>query len=129
MRTSAMNCNRSLKANKFVKSPESCIFLDSSAISFNSCLIALCQSSISSIGYVPWMLETSLIGSKYFLFPDFGESHAQFILSICWINLLAIESKGHWTRESSTQIPVLSASFLLFIQVNTTFNKQSNIIS
>ena len=36
MQTSAMNCKRSLKADKFVKSPECCIFLASSAISLNS---------------------------------------------------------------------------------------------
>ena len=79
MQTSAMNCNLSLKADRLVKSPESCIFLVCAAISFNSFFIALCQNNISSIGCVVMVSETSMVHEQYFLFPVAVDSHEHFI--------------------------------------------------
>lgn len=96
MQTSAIKCNLSLKDDKLVKFPERCIFLASSDIALNSLLIALCQCNISFIGCIPPVSKTSL-DSKYFLFPTLEDSHAQFILSICWINVPVLEPLQHWS--------------------------------
>lgn len=120
MQTSAMNCNLSLKADRLVKSPESCIFLDCAAISFNSFFIALCQSNISSIGCVLMVSETSMLDPEYFLFPVAVDSHAHFIFPFWWVKGLGLHRTWEWSKQFSTVLALLPPS----IQVKTTFNKQ-----
>ena len=118
MQTSAINCNRSLKTDRLLKSPVSWIFLASSAISFNSLLIALCQSNISVIGCVPSISETLLLGSKYFLLPVLDDSQGHIMMSNDWL-MPSVESRWHF--------PNMSAPFLPSIQVKITFkSKRTN---
>ena len=86
MQISDINCNLSLKADRLVKSPPSCIFLVSTTISLNSFLIALCHSNISSIGCVPLRSEASRPDSVCFLFPVVVNSHTLFTFSIWWVD-------------------------------------------
>lgn len=120
MQTSAMNCNLSLKADRLVKSPESCIFLVCTAISFNSFFIALCQNNISSIGCVVMVSETSVKHVEYFLFPVVVDSHAHFIFPFWWLTGLLLHRTWEWSTRFSTVLPRLLPS----IQVKITFNKQ-----
>lgn len=123
MHTSAINCKRSSNADKSEKSPDSWIFLASSAISFISLFIDLCQSFISSTGCIWASKESYLVSSGYFLFPALDPSHAHCALLVLQGSMLLEESRQHWNGESSMRH---EAAVSLFPpnQVKMTFNTE-----
>ena len=124
MQTSAMNCSLLLNEDRLEKSPESCMLLAASVISFNSLLMALCQSRISSIGWNSVEMIASQFSSIYFLLPTPEDSQAQCLFTLWHAKVGAPES---WQQalELSSHLLHISYNFVPSIQEKITFINRS----
>ena len=124
MQTSAMNCSLWLNEDRLEKSPECWMLLAASVISFNSLLMALCQSRISSIGWNSVERVASQFSSIYFLLPILEDSHAQCPFML-WHPKVGAPESWHQALELSSQLLHVSDNFAPFIQEKITFINRS----